>query len=83
MTILSIAVLKSALTDFKSQVPLHKGRQRGLGVSPIRTTAVYLGGSSGPHPFEKRYTSGRWVEKYSILHSPPSLETILSKTDVN
>ena len=54
---MNIAVLKSVRTDCKSQVPLHKGRQRGLGVSPSRTTAVDLGGSSVPHPFEKRYTA--------------------------
>ena len=56
---LSIALLKSVRSDCESQVPLRQGRQRGLGVSPSRTTAVNSGRSSGSHPFEKRYSSKR------------------------
>ena len=50
----SIAVLKSVRADREFQVPFMKGRQRGFGDTPSRTTAVDLGGSFGPHPFEKR-----------------------------
>ena len=45
-----------------------KGRQRGLGVSPSRRTAVNLGGSSGPHPFEKFYTQiEHFIQKHFFL----------------
>ena len=51
-----------------------KGRQRGLGVSPSRTTAVDLGGSSGPHPFEKRYIQGVEKEEKEIQSAEPESE---------
>ena len=57
----SIAVLKSVRADLKSQVPLHKGRQRRQrGFPQVERLPWMCGGSSEPHPFEKRYTAS-WV----------------------